>query len=55
MADMVQVIWLTKYLGDYNICKYGNDSVLDEQRILVKTKKDLNEQLPKIADMNPLW
>ena len=27
MVDMVQVIFLTKYLGDYNICKYGNDSI----------------------------
>tara|TARA_B100000925_G_scaffold266511_1_gene226388 strand:- start:726 stop:1424 length:699 start_codon:yes stop_codon:yes gene_type:complete len=39
MADMAEVIWLTKYLGDYNICKYGNDLVLENKGYLLKLRR----------------
>lgn len=31
MADMAEVIFLTKYLGDYNITKFGNTVVLTNE------------------------
>ena len=27
--DFAEVIWLTKYLGDYNVTKYGTKIVLE--------------------------
>ena len=39
MADMAEVIWLTKYLGDYNICKYGNYLVLENKGYLLKLRR----------------
>ena len=31
MKDMAEVIFLTKYLGDYNITKYGDTVVLTNE------------------------
>ena len=31
MEDMAEVIFLTKYLGDYNITKYGSTIVLTNE------------------------
>ena len=31
MTDMAEVIFLTKYLGDYNITKFGNTVVLTNE------------------------
>ena len=39
MEDMAEVIWLTKYLGDYNINKYGRDLVLENQGYVLKLKR----------------
>ena len=34
MEDMAEVIWATKYLGDYNITKYGKKSKLEKKKNL---------------------
>ena len=39
MEDMAEVIWLTKYLGDYNINKYGKDLVLENQGYVLKLRR----------------
>ena len=39
MEDMAEVIWLTKYLGDYNINKYGRDLVLENQGYVLKLRR----------------
>jgi|TARA_X000000950_G_C13742530_1_gene589176 hypothetical protein len=39
MEDMAEVIWLTKYLGDYNINKYGKDLVLENQGYVLKIRR----------------
>ena len=39
MEDMAEVIFLTKYLGDYNINKYGRDLVLENQGYVLKLKR----------------
>mgnify|MGYP001257386370 FL=1 len=39
MEDMAEVIFLTKYLGDYNINKYGEDLVLENQGYVLKLKR----------------
>ena len=39
MEDMAEVIWLTKYLGDYNINKYGEDLVLENQGYVLKLRR----------------
>ena len=39
MEDMAEVIFLTKYLGDYNINKYGEDLVLENQGYVLKLRR----------------
>ncbi len=39
MEDMAEVIWLTKYLGDYNINKYGKDIVLENRGYVLKLRR----------------
>ena len=39
MEDMAEVIFLTKYLGDYNINKYGKDLVLENQGYVLKLRR----------------
>lgn len=39
MNDMAEVIFLTKYLGDYNITKYGNSIVLANEGYHLKLKR----------------
>ncbi len=39
MEDMAEVIFLTKYLGDYNINKYGEDLVLENQGYILKLRR----------------
>jgi len=39
MKDMVEVIWATKYLGDYNITKYGKNLVLEKQGYQLQLKR----------------
>lgn len=39
MNDMAEVIFLTKYLGDYNITKYGNSIVLTNEGYHLKLKR----------------
>ncbi|MBJ33148.1 MAG: hypothetical protein CMC89_00315 [Flavobacteriaceae bacterium] len=39
MEDMAEVIWLTKYLGDYNINKYGKDLVLENKGYVLKLRR----------------
>jgi hypothetical protein len=36
---MSEVIWLTKYLGDYNINKYGKDLVLQNEGYVLKLRR----------------
>ena len=47
MEDMAEVIWATKYLGDYNITKYGKILKLEKPAI-PPSQKDINEQLSKL-------
>ncbi len=37
--DMAEVIWATKYLGDYNITKYGKNLVLENQGYQLQLKR----------------
>lgn len=39
MEDMAEVIFLTKYLGDYNITKYGQHIVLTNEDYQLKLKR----------------
>tara|TARA_A100001035_G_C27764720_1_gene493044 strand:+ start:683 stop:1381 length:699 start_codon:yes stop_codon:yes gene_type:complete len=39
MEDMAEVIWATKYLGDYNITKYGKNLVLENQGYQLQLKR----------------
>lgn len=39
MNDMAEVIWATKVLGDYNITKYGDNLVLENQGYLLQLKR----------------
>lgn len=39
MNDMAEVIWATKYLGDYNITKYGKNLVLENQGYTLQLKR----------------
>ena len=39
MEDMAEVIFLTKYLGDYNINKYVEDLVLENQGYVLKLRR----------------
>tara|TARA_Y200000002_G_C22652343_1_gene651941 strand:+ start:809 stop:1510 length:702 start_codon:yes stop_codon:yes gene_type:complete len=39
MEDMAEVIWLTKYLGDYNINKFGKNLVLENKGYVLKIKR----------------
>ena len=39
MDHMSEVIWLTKYLGDYNINKYGKDLVLQNEGYVLKLRR----------------
>tara|TARA_X000000368_G_scaffold418277_1_gene417373 strand:- start:2571 stop:3275 length:705 start_codon:yes stop_codon:yes gene_type:complete len=39
MDHMSEVIWLTKYLGDYNINKFGKDLVLENQGYVLKLRR----------------
>ena len=39
MNDMAEVIWATKYLGDYNITKYGKYLVLENQGYALQLKR----------------
>ena len=39
MEDMAEVIWATKYLGDYNITKYGENLVLENQGYQLQLKR----------------
>tara|TARA_B100001057_G_scaffold501011_1_gene619691 strand:+ start:2967 stop:3668 length:702 start_codon:yes stop_codon:yes gene_type:complete len=39
MKDMAEVIWATKYLGDYNITKYGKNLVLENQGYQLQLKR----------------
>lgn len=39
MKDMAEVIWATKYLGDYNITKYGQYLVLENQGYALQLKR----------------
>ncbi|MBR20647.1 MAG: hypothetical protein CMA64_10995 [Euryarchaeota archaeon] len=39
MEDMAEVIWLTKYLGDYNINKYGENLVLENKGYVLKLQR----------------
>lgn len=39
MNDMAEVIWATKYLGDYNITKYGENLVLENQGYTLQLKR----------------
>lgn len=39
MNDMAEVIYLTKYIGDYNITKYGNKVVLGNQGYNLSLKR----------------
>jgi hypothetical protein len=36
---MAEVIWATKYLGDYNITKYGKNLVLENQGYQLQLKR----------------
>ena len=39
MEDMAEVIWLTKYLGDYNITKFGDKLTFENKnKVLVLTR-----------------
>ena len=51
MEDMAEVIWATKYLGDYNITKYGKIGAWKIQ-VISQCPKRINEQLSKIVEMN---
>ena len=39
MEDMAEVIWATKYLGDYNINKHGENLVLENQGYQLQLKR----------------
>ena len=39
MENMAEVIFLTKYLGDYNINKFGDYIVLENQGYVLKLKR----------------
>ena len=39
MDHMSEVIWLTKYLGDYNINKHGENLVLENQGYVLQLRR----------------